>query len=124
MFILLDCYSYKPENIQLGEKIMKRRKELDMTAAELADQASISTVTLSGIETGRISPKFDVLNRIAFVLNKPLSYFQSDDLNKFSSIPNEMTPIIEKFMRLTPEKQQLMAVMFNGQLDSILNMAM
>ena len=64
--------SYKPENIQLGEKIMKRRKELNMTAAELADQASISTVTLSGIETGRISPKFDVLHRIAFVLNKPL----------------------------------------------------
>ena len=116
--------SYKPENIQLGEKIMKRRKELNMTAAELADQVSISTVTLSGIETGRISPKFDVFYRIALVLNKPLSYFQSDDLNKFSSVPNEMTPIIEKFMRLTPEKQQLMAVMFNGQLDSILNMAM
>ena len=116
--------SYKLENIQLGEKIMKRRKELDMTAAELADQASISTVTLSGIETGRISPKFDVLHRIALVLNKPLSYFQSDDLNKFSSVPNEMSTIIEKFMRLTPEKQQLMAAMFNGQLDSILNMAM
>lgn len=57
----------------IGAKIRQQRKRLDMTGAELAAAANISTGMLSKIENGQISPSLSTLSTVARALNMPIS---------------------------------------------------
>ncbi|WP_237154278.1 helix-turn-helix domain-containing protein [Oryzibacter oryziterrae] len=62
----------------IGAQIRQARKRLDMTGAELAAAADISTGMLSKIENGQISPSLGTLQSLSRALNMPLSaFFQS-----------------------------------------------
>ena len=54
---------------QLGTRIRRRRRDLDMTQAQLADLTGIPQFHISAIETGRIADvKTDTLWRLAKAL--------------------------------------------------------
>ncbi|ODN71405.1 DNA-binding transcriptional repressor PuuR [Methylobrevis pamukkalensis] len=57
----------------IGAKIRQQRKRLDITGAELAAAAKVSTGMMSKIENGQISPSLSTLNAVAKALNVPLS---------------------------------------------------
>ena len=52
----------------IGEKIIRKRKELGLTQSELAKRAGIAQSTLSNIEQGKQRPQFDTLSAICRVL--------------------------------------------------------
>ena len=67
-----------------GERIKAARKRAGMTQQDLADRLQISYVGVSQWESGRRNPKKGTLERIAEVLNVPLSnltgtYIMNDD---------------------------------------------
>ena len=63
---------------EIGAEVRKLRKELDLTVAELAAAAGISTGMLSKIENGSISPSLATLHSLAKALNVPISSLFSE----------------------------------------------
>ena len=57
----------------LGGQIRQMRRQHDLSVADLAGAAGISTGMLSKIENGQISPSLTTLNAIAAALSAPLS---------------------------------------------------
>lgn len=103
----------------IGEKIIRRREELGMTASELAVQADITASSLSLYESGQRAMGVDKLHKIAVALKVPLSYLQSEELDKFSSFPPEFFRVMEQLKELPVEKQRMMLKMFSAQIASL-----
>ena len=111
--------TYNPTLSGIGEKIVKRREALGMTATELAIQANLNASTLSLYESGQRKMGVDKLIRIAEVLKVPLSYLQPDELDIYLTFPTEFFPVMEKLKALPIDKQQMMLRMFSAQIDVI-----
>ncbi len=61
----------------IGMQVRALRRKLDLTGAELADQAGISAGMLSKIENGAVSASIESLEALARALNVPItSFFQ------------------------------------------------
>lgn len=52
-------------NLKIGKKILKLRKEKGMSQSDLAEQIDVSVKTISKWETGATIPSIDDLNKIA-----------------------------------------------------------
>lgn len=48
----------------LGKQIASRRKQLNISQADLAEMSGVSLRTLSAIENGDANPSIDVLSRV------------------------------------------------------------
>ncbi len=59
----------------IGAEVRTLRRALDMTAADLAGAAGLSTGMLSKIENGAISPSLGTLQALARALNTPVNRF-------------------------------------------------
>ena len=59
----------------IGNQVRNLRRKLDLTGAELADQAGLSAGMLSKIENGAVSASIDSLEALARALNVPLTTF-------------------------------------------------
>lgn len=58
---------------ELGNTLKARRKTLGITQAHLAELAEVNTNTIIRIETGKINPTIQVVDRIADVLGMELT---------------------------------------------------
>jgi len=74
---------------QLGIRIRRRRRDLDMTQAQLAELTGIPQFHISAIETGRISDiKTDTLWRLAKALQVTTdSLLERDETNEHEDMP-------------------------------------
>jgi len=61
----------------IGAQVRGLRRKLDLTGAELAEQAGLSTGMLSKIENGAVSASIDSLEALSRALNVPLTTFFS-----------------------------------------------
>lgn len=66
------------EILSLGEKIKRRRKELNMTLKELAGER-ITPGQISLVESGRSNPSMDLLEYIAITLNTSVEYLMETE---------------------------------------------
>lgn len=57
-----------------GENLKVERKRASVTQEQLAELADVAPQTISGAETGRISPHLDTVTRIANALNLSIDY--------------------------------------------------
>ena len=77
---------------EMGKLIKKAREEKGLNQSQLAEKLSRSQATISDIENGKIEVSTLTLLLIAFVLNKPISFF-IPDMTFFASL----TDIHNKF---------------------------
>lgn len=61
----MDCQA---ETVSLGKQIAERRKELNISQADLAEMSGVSLRTINGIESGHANPSLNVLAEILQVL--------------------------------------------------------
>ena len=108
--------AYDPVLARVGAKIVQRREELHMTAADLAARAAVSANSLSLYETGQRAMGIDKLCRIARVLNVSFAYFQPEVTPTDSKIPEECTAMLEKLTAMPYEKRTLLLRMFQAQI--------
>lgn len=66
------------EHREVGRRIEKRRRQLRLTQAALAEQIGVPLGTLSRFEAGTADPA-GCLERIAEVTGKPVVWFMSGD---------------------------------------------
>lgn len=73
------------EILSLGEKIKRRRKELNMTLKELAGER-ITPGQISLVESGRSNPSMDLLEYIATTLNTSVEYLMETEKTQAEKI--------------------------------------
>lgn len=66
------------EILSLGEKIKRRRKELNMTLKDLAGDR-ITPGQISLVESGKSNPSMDLLEYLAETLNTSIEYFMESE---------------------------------------------
>lgn len=71
-------------NQALGAKIKTARKEAKLSQLELGVALKVSDKTVSGYESGRISPPIDKLVLLAELLKKPVTFFLGIDERDYS----------------------------------------
>ncbi len=59
----------------VGERIRRRRRELDLTLRELAERIGMTAGYLSRVENQQVTPSLDALQAIATALCAPMFYF-------------------------------------------------
>lgn len=77
--------------MSVGEMIRKARKEQNVNQDELAARVGVNSVSLSYWESGKREIKLSVLEKIAKVLDLPLSYFYEEHIP--SGYNNELSPL-------------------------------
>jgi len=65
--------------MNLGKRIRCMRQARGLTTAELAKRSRVTTGFISQLEHSRTVPSLQTLQRVAAVLNVPLTYFLIDE---------------------------------------------
>ena len=86
----------------LGARIQELRKQQGLKQAELAEIVDIDPKHMSKIECGRCFPSFELLDKIALKLNRPVSDFlETEHLIDRNEL---MKVLIEKLKSASNEK--------------------
>lgn len=67
----------KATKAYMGKAIRQARKDLRLSQKDFAKVLRVSDKAVSSYEVGRATPKFETLQKISNILNKPISYFSS-----------------------------------------------
>ena len=93
---------------QIGIRIMQRRKQLNLTQAELAEQLEISDSQISNIERGKYFPKMTNIVKLCAILDCNADYIFSGVL-KHSVADN----IIDLVSSLSIEEQKIVLLLID-----------
>lgn len=85
------------EILSLGEKIKRRRKELDMTLKELAGDR-ITPGQISLVESGKSNPSMDLLEYLAGALNTSIEYLMETEESQAEKICTYFENIAEAYI--------------------------
>lgn len=88
----------------LGARIQEIRKQKGLKQSELAELIEIDSKHMSKIECGRCFPSFELLDKIANVMNLPVSYFL--EIEHFEDRNFLLEKIIQKLKNASDEKFQ------------------
>lgn len=99
--------------VALGERIARRRKQLNIKQNVLADQLEISNNYLSSIERGREKPSLEILIKICNALNITPDYLIMGNM-----MSNNVPQNISEGLRLcTQEDIQLVEVIIKTMVE-------
>ncbi len=82
--------------VQIGQKIQKYRLQMNLTQEQVAEYAGISQKHLSRIEQGYHCPRFDMIIRIAEVLNITIDALAENTPDDTDMFLKRIRPDIEK----------------------------
>lgn len=85
------------EILSLGEKIKKRRKELNMTLKDLAGER-ITPGQISLVESGRSNPSMDLLEYLANSLNTSIEYLMESEETQANKICTYYEQIAQSYI--------------------------
>lgn len=77
----------------IGKRIQKRRKEMGLTAENLAEQIGVSQQQFSRYERGTTKINLTHLVNIAVILNTPISWFFADSKSENLTFSTENSPV-------------------------------
>ena len=95
---------------QLAENISKRRKELGLTQAHVAEKIFMEKESLSRMEAGKITPSLERLEKIAAALDCPIA----DLFRDASPDTQAQAKILAELIRPLPPQEQEAIVRFVG----------
>ena len=104
--------------IAIGGQVRSLRHKLDLTAAELAEQAGLSAGMLSKIENGTVSASVESLDALARALNVPLtSFFASyEEKRDCSFVPASHGVLIERRGTKAGHQYELLGHSISGEI--------
>lgn len=104
--------------MDIGERIKRRREELNMSQAELARKVGYtSRSTITRIERDGNGISQDKIVAIAKALKVTPSYLMGWEDEDIAIITAEQERIIEKFFKLTPEHQEVLSFFMDSLLE-------
>ena len=61
-----------------GEKMKEARVDADYGVSKIAELLNVSRQTYGYLESGKVSPRFELLQKFAQLTNKPMDYFYDE----------------------------------------------
>lgn len=102
------------DNTPIPKRLKEARNALGISQKQLGILAGIdefsSSARMNQYETGKHTPDFSTLSRIAKVLKLPTAYFYADD--------KELAKVIELYEKLGKGKQRELLAMLKGMLGN------
>lgn len=101
-------------DISIGERIKKRRKELNITQPQIKEATGISSGNMSGIEAGRSLPSASALIGLSKVLNCSIDWILTGNspISEGIILSNIEEAFINDFRSLPEEeKEELIAIL-------------
>lgn len=68
---------------KFSDKIRSAREESKLSQLQVGVALGVSDKTISGYESGRISPPIDKLQKLADLFKKPITYFLGSDTKDY-----------------------------------------
>jgi len=81
--------------MEIGYRIREIRKRAGITMKKLGEMVGVSLLTISRIETGKVSPSVALLSEIARCLHYPISSFLLKEDSDIVHIKSSESPVIE-----------------------------
>jgi transcriptional regulator with XRE-family HTH domain len=102
----------------IGSQVRSLRRKLDLTGAELAEQAGLSAGMLSKIENGAVSASIESLEALARALNVPLTTFFAsyEEQRDCSFVPSGHGVTIERRGTKAGHQYQLLGHSISGDI--------
>ena len=98
--------------MSFGEQLRKRREELGISRAELADRLGVSRSAIGNYETGVSAPKEEVLLRLFDALGVDPNYLYRDAYRASGGIrSDEEQALLESYRRLSLAGRQTVHTM-------------
>jgi len=100
------------ENMDVGDRIKKRRKELHITQTQITETIGISSGNLSGIESGKNLPSATALLGLSEILHVSIDWILKGD-SQILEIPftEQENHLINIFRQLSDsEKEELVLI--------------
>ncbi len=82
-------------NMTIGEKIKKRRLELNLTLRDLASKTQLTPAFLSQLENGKTNTSLSSLQRISDALCIPMMYFLSNSTRQSPVVRAESRSLLD-----------------------------
>jgi len=92
----------------MGQRIMVRRKSLQMTQEELAEKLGVSTQMISNLELGKKAIRPENLAKVCGVLN-----LSADFVLNGAATGTDVDAVAEKLLHLTKEELQMVSDMID-----------
>lgn len=93
---------------RLSEALTKARFEAGLTQKELAKKVSIQPAYLSQIETGRRSPSFGLLTKLASALGTQASWLMLEAELQKEGDKGKLVYLLAKFLEQAPDHEKLL----------------
>lgn len=103
----------------VGNMIRAKRKELNLTQAELAEMIDTDAYYISRIETGKQKPGSKFLVSLSNALDLPVDYFLGTDSNIV--LHRHVTRLEEKLEQLSPSDRELVLTIMETFIDRLSN---
>lgn len=84
---------------QIGKRLYKRRKQLQLTQDELAEQADVTAQTISTAELGKKAMRADTIVRVCSALDISADYLLFGTIT-----PQDMSLLSQKISQLSPDQ--------------------
>ena len=100
-----------PPNPALGKKLLKLRKEFEMTQDDVANILGMSRTTFSKYENGNANPPLQVMRKLADIYNVGLEYLIFDEnivklpFSKITDLRPIEKEIVGKFRTLSDDEK-------------------
>ncbi|PGC93934.1 helix-turn-helix domain-containing protein [Bacillus toyonensis] len=98
---------------KLGVRIKEMRKEAKLSQKQLGEKANVTESFISKIESGAKKPSIEVISKFAEILSVSVDYLlghsdhKSLDREKSQKVEKDVTELMERINKLSPEKRQV-----------------
>ena len=101
----------------VGETIRQKRKELNLTQAQLAELIGCDEYYISSVETGRRKPGTKFFLAIANTLSISTDALYGIESN--ITLSHEVSELEAKLQKLNPADREMLLIMFNKLIDRL-----
>ncbi len=100
----------------ISERLKQAREDARLSQLQLAVALGVSDKTISGYESGRISPPINKLQRLADMLKKPVSYFIGSDPKNYT-VASRLRAIEIALREIRKELREIKVMASGGDMD-------
>lgn len=112
----LEDESKRQIHYELGKRIRSAREESKMSQLQVGVALGVSDKTISGYESGRISPSIDKLIKLADLFKKPISYFLGSDPKEYK-VASRLRAVEVKLREIREQLREIKYISQQKDLD-------
>lgn len=100
--------------LEIGQRLSARRRQMDMTQEELAEQADVTAQTISYAELGKKAMRADTVIGVCGALKISADHLLFGDIT-----PRDLSALEQKMSQLSPEQYQCLEDIIDSFISAV-----